>query len=744
MTAHAATALRRTSACFLLCLAAPAGAIGLGEMKVDSFLGEPLEATVALVPAPGTTPRADCFAIGRAAPGALPQVGRASFAVEPAGDGWRLRIRSRSRVHEPAVRLRLDASCEGRDAASRTYEVLLDPRPASAPAPALRTLPGDTLAAIAAAIYPSSPAVRDAYLKALREANPGVAGLSPNQPVPPGTAIVLPDLRRFSLDLALSEPSPARAAAASASAPAGKAAREEKPAVAKRATTKPVVAKPEPAAAESPATSTVPTETRPAKPPAATAATRAPKAAPSRSQPAEAPTPTRPAAAPGGRFVLRLSSPEVDLSRSRGIDDRMRSQLRERLLVLDADDQVAALLSMRNSLRQLEGRVAELQLKLSTLPPTLRSPAAATPPPPSPPATAPAPAAAPPPPPAPAPTAAPAPPPAPAPVPRPESPPVSPPVAPPAPAVAPAAGPAKPAAPASAQPDAPKDRKPASPGPSADLPEWLWGVLALLVVAIAVLAWRMLSRRRVPAAPVLAPAPASLATPPAAGDGKEAGAPDAALDARPHRLVADSDASLATEVPAGDPASLRHRYIVERFPEIATGSIAPDEPDSVVKAARLFYEDGATPRAIELLHFVVEEDPGAIKPWLALFEIFRLERLAGPFADLAARFREHHGGTQAWRKVQFIGREIDPRNPLYQEAAFDSLETVGFPVPARQEPVTFDPLAENWLNAPMDFTTVALAASLRHGILADAGLRDVDLVANPMPALKSVEIFTVA
>jgi hypothetical protein len=59
-------------------------------------------------------------------------------------------------------------------------------------------------------------------------------------------------------------------------------------------------------------------------------------------------------------------------------------------------------------------------------------------------------------------------------------------------------------------------------------------------------------------------------------------------------------------------------------------------------------------------------------------------------------------------------------------------------------PVTFDPLAENWLNAPMDFTTDALAASLREALLSDAGVLDTDLVADPMPALKNVEMFNVA
>ena len=44
----------------------------------------------------------------------------------------------------------------------------------------------------------------------------------------------------------------------------------------------------------------------------------------------------------------------------------------------------------------------------------------------------------------------------------------------------------------------------------------------------------------------------------------------------------------------------------------------------------------------------------------------------------------------------------------------------------------------------MDFTTDALAAGLRAGLLADAGLAEADLVADPMPALKNVEMFNVA
>src|SRR6185503_11690997 len=87
---------------------------------------------------------------------------------------------------------------------------------------------------------------------------------------------------------------------------------------------------------------------------------------------------TRATAAPRAQpeFVLRLSGGEVDLSRSLGVDERTRAQLRERLQLLDSDDQVAALLALRHSVKQLESRVAELQLKLAGMPASLAAQAA--------------------------------------------------------------------------------------------------------------------------------------------------------------------------------------------------------------------------------------------------------------------------------------------------------------------------------------------------------------------------------
>jgi len=57
---------------------------------------------------------------------------------------------------------------------------------------------------------------------------------------------------------------------------------------------------------------------------------------------------------------------------------------------------------------------------------------------------------------------------------------------------------------------------------------------------------------------------------------------------------------------------------------------------------------------------------------------------------------------------------------------------------------TFDPIAENWLGAPMDFENEVLANDLRKAVMAEAGITDGDLLPNPMPALRNVEMFTVA
>lgn len=691
---HVSPGLRLLLAALVAAPAPGALALGLGEAELRSALGEPLDLVIHLTAGPDESLGAECFYLPRPLPGSLPAVSRAQFSIEA---GPKLRVRTPQPLDEPAMVLRMHASCPGGGLVAREYPLLLDPRPVSAPvapvaqatappapksaaskpsadpgAPALRTLAGDSLSGIASAIYPRDRRAREAYIAAMREANPSLADVGADEPLPPDTSLALPDLRALSRRVA---PGPAA---------------------------RPAPARPEEAAA-----------------PRRAKRERAPEqAAPAPRKPAAPKTRESPKRADG--FVLRLSSAEVDLGRSKDIDDSTRARLRERLMLLDADDQVSALLQLRNSLRQLENRVSEMQLRMSgTLPPPARAPEAGA---------AGAPGS--------APVAVPA---------APAAPPSS--VTPePKPAEAPPAAPAPPA-PAAARKPSPTPAKPESVAAAFGWQPWALGALAIAGLAIFLL---LLRRRRARSAEIasdgaygFAAARTPASEPPVAQRYHD---PDGLLEeaASPHEAAAAPATDQTMRLEGQDPGALRRRYLEERFPEIANGALDLGDPDSVVKGARLFYEDGALPRAVELLQLALEERPDEPKPWLALFEIFRLENLAGEFGALAARFRERHGTSDNWRKVQYIGRELDPQNPLYRDDAFDSLETIGYPNAAKSRAIVFDPLAENWLNAPMDFTSDALAAELRAALLADAGLAESDLIPNPMPALKQVEMFTVA
>ncbi len=455
-------------------------------------------------------------------------------------------------------------------------------------------------------------------------------------------------------------------------------------------------------------------------PPVAAAPTRAPAASSASPPAATMPVPARAT----GDFVLRLSSGDMDLSRTRGFDEKSRARLRERLRLLDSDDQVAEMLSMRDNLRRLEARVAELQLKLAAMPPSFPAPATARVDPP-----APAPAAAPISP-APAPAVAPAPAPRPAPVadgPRTAAPPAR------------VESPKPPAAEAQATSD--------SGSPTVKVVgalESFEGRLVALGVAILVLlamlaAW-LWSRWRQGPAPDEMPDTESPNT--VLMEPEELALPEPIEIAAPARAEVTSDGALATRLEE-DTEALRRRYIEERFPEIRAGTIVLDDPASVVKGARLFHEDGAVPRAVELLRFAIEDRPAELRPWLALFEIYRLERLSGEYAELAARFRERHEANEKWEKVRAFGREIDPGNPTYQDPPAKALETIGPREARRLAQAHAHPLAENWLEAPMDIENEVLAIELRRSLMTRASVDERDLAPNPMPALRSVEMFSV-
>jgi len=730
-------ALRRALIPALTAAALPAHALVLGEIEIRSALGEALDARIAIEQLDGQVVDASCFSLVRDPGAGLPSLAEGILTVERTGPPA-LRIRTLGGVYEPAVTLRVRAACPGQSGYMlRQYSLLLDPRPGmqvvTAPPVVERAMPGaaaeglaattqsagagtaasqvatlnarsgDTLRSIASAVFPRNRRAQAQYLAALREANPSLAAQPDAAPLPEGAAIALPDLRTY-----------ARAAIdASRPAPRARAARPA----------------PEVRAQES-------SEAAPQRLPRARAETSAPVRAP-----ASARAPAAAAARGGESFVLKLSSSEVDLNRSRAIDDRVRAQLRERLLVLDSDDQVSALLAMRNSLRQLEGRVTELQLKLAQMPANLPSaptkPVGATTPAPAVAAESAAarsaePVASPPP-------AAAVPPadatPAPGPVVQPQSPAAT---TPPAAAAPPAAAPAETVVQEQPSRTRPKPRQ----ATRFELSPWLWGLVALLTALALLLAWSL--RRRKLEEEIYEYDQETVLAEPEPEPAAAAAAPEARREPRHPEPRAPRKVEPVVGALSAESSQMRRRYIEERFPEVASRTIVLGDADSVVKAARLFYQDGALARAVELLQFAIEENPAEVRLWLALFEVFRLEGLTREFAALAGRFRERHENSGYWAKVQYIGRELEPGNALYRDDSFNKLETIGPSASRRLAASTFDPVAENWLNAPMDFQNQVLASELRRSLMVRDAVAEQDLVPNPMPALRNVEMYTLA
>ena len=747
---------RTLSLAALALLASPgAGAIALGEPIVGSAVGEPLDARIPVTLAPGESMNPSCFSLAREPEGR--ELTAATLSIERSAGTARLRIRSHAPLADAAVALSVRVSCPGIAADYRrdyalTVEASGTGRPTGAPAAAPTPMTpmaiaatliariGDTLESIAHAIFPDNRRARASYIVAMREANPPLATLGEREPIPVDTPIALPDLRTFAQHRAASRTQVAAAEPREqTNAPAPTKAQRARRAAAAEEAVKPRETQPAPRKEAKRASAPRSEAKREPAPPA-------PERQQAQSEIAPAPA-TRPRAS--GTFQLKLSSGEVDMSRTRGMDDRKRAELRERQMVLDVDDQVAAVLELRHSVRQLESKVAELQLKLAGMPSVFPPPKQA----------APAPVA-----------QAPVAPPPPVATPKQTPPPavvaaapkeVAPPPAPKAEIAAPkieAVAPPKSEAPATPKVETPAPKPAPSAGeptpsfmPTID-PEWtryaLWLLALVLIVLAGFLALRFVRRRRgeiaeeeeLPAVAEDEPIVVADEVAPAALSEELLEVPP--MDAG--RVIA-SDSELATRLPDGDVDATRRRYIEERFPEVASGAIALDDAASVVKAARLFYEDGALARAVELLQLAIERKPEEVKTWLALFEIFRLERLSGEFAELARRFKEQHGSSDYWRKVQYFGREIDPGNKLFQDERITNFETIG-PAAAKRmaADANIDPITENWLNAPMDFENEVLANELRNKLMTQAGLNENDLVPNPMPALRNIEMFTVA
>ena len=754
--------------------------------EIRSFLGQPLNVRIPIADARGIPVELGCFSIVEANSGeeSIRAADMRLAIITERGTRY-LQVRGRKAFDEPIAQFRIGVACPGTAATMRDYVVLLDPLPFSIAssttvtrdfAPVTRTTPaatttprsalrpakkpkpafaaangmwtvraGDTLNAFARAIHPKQRSRQQQYVEAMRELNPAIAAAGSDELLEAGSQLRMPDLYDTSGILPESEIAAATIAKSLSRTAVRKSAPLEKPAPVAAIPPTPKMAA---SALPTPSAKTAPRDS-PAKPPT--------------------PAPRR------DGFSLRLSGAEVDLSRSRNVTESQRQQLREKLLVLDADDQVAALLSLRNTVKQLESRLNQMQLKLAEAP-LVKAPRGE-------PVVAPNPALV---------NATDVPPKTPpTPLPPPATPeklaakveaiaPVSvtpaaekaaveksPTVPAPAPASVTATTPPPPeiAPKKTANPTATNSSKAAvSNEEFFDNMPLLAGGIGGLLALIGAWWWaRSKSRRgettsmqQAGKAPASAPAPMPSAEEPmphdATGPATDQPWPSDTQASRvtmasptaddtqafdvtvrldtpytgeeaPARFELDTSNTTAVDFPLGAEDSVgedrvrRLQYMYERYPELMTNTVSIDDADSVINAARLYYDEGQRDKACEMLTFAVEERPQEDRFWLAQFEIFRLENLAAEFTALAGKFHVLFGHTPAWPKVRHIGHELDPTNPLFAAAGREALAGE----------LHFDPVAENWLNAPMDFTSEALTAELRRTLFDDHRVDRPDL-----------------
>ncbi|MDQ8021090.1 MAG: hypothetical protein REI94_04580 [Moraxellaceae bacterium] len=339
--------------------AGPAIAIGLGEARSSSRIGDQLRVEISVQPGPGESIEPDCFRLSTAGPAGegLPGLVDGRLSLQSIGGTPTLVITSARPVFHPALAFAVRANCGAQ--LRRDYTLLLDPPAASSIAPATTepvatavaptppspvppagkpatasnwiTVEGESPANIAAVLYPDDRRMQRRFVQALRTLNPGLRG-SADSPLPAGSELVIPDARA----VARATPAPAPAAAPGA------------------VTSSPATSRP---------------ETRTTEPPAR------------RNQPAPAPVEASGAdrlrVDSGGDASLRLST--IIESRQE-LGETERERLRTELqLIATLDEKITTQLELTEKLRQLEAMQARLQADATRLETQLQAQSQAAP-----------------------------------------------------------------------------------------------------------------------------------------------------------------------------------------------------------------------------------------------------------------------------------------------------------------------------------------------------------------------------
>lgn len=220
--------LRPIATCVFLLAGGPAWALGLGEARLKSGLGEPFIAEFEVLGAGGERVESSCFRLSPdpVNPDGLPVMSRGRTTVRTVEGRTSVVVTSRERINDPVVLLGVRVGCG--------YEITRDYRlamplaavtpakpapetvheaPVAAAAPVAEappepgsqewtTIEGESLASIASALYPGDPALQRRFILAARRANPGLMAsgqVREHTPLALGTRLAVPDLRTLAV-----------------------------------------------------------------------------------------------------------------------------------------------------------------------------------------------------------------------------------------------------------------------------------------------------------------------------------------------------------------------------------------------------------------------------------------------------------------------------------------------------------------------------------------------------------------
>ena len=305
-------------------LIAHSNAAMLGEIRVNSALGEKFDASIPVASTNDEDINSNCFRLVSPHDNAeINSLRRAKLIFQQDGDGGRLLVHGLDPLQEPVVNVSVRVKCPGEEdrVFQRDYRVLLDPREykvaqrkqteaVASSKQSRRSLPrlgtawltedGDSVASIARRYYPNDDKLRAKFIEAIYDLNPDL---------PQGTSVRLGGDWRLQLPSPISSP-----AIVSQPVRVEPMTQQE---VLPRLTLDTV-----PSAAEVPVANLV--EKR-------------------------------------GDFRLRLSLPSLDLNQKNTLSPEETLRLRERLLSLETDEQASQMLQLKYQITQLEKQLNSLK-----------------------------------------------------------------------------------------------------------------------------------------------------------------------------------------------------------------------------------------------------------------------------------------------------------------------------------------------------------------------------------------------